>query len=202
MGLNQAGLLQLPLLLALAVTAAASGGTWAILRNWRQLTQTQLRLDRCTGEAALQLKDVLISIERSNSRIRGLRTAIAAAQAIPTPQSQAAAQSMKIVIQGLVVTQETQRARWLAAQGKWFLGPHCRLSQGDLLPPLPTLNWTRPMQDLLGGQPLVWAGPMPTQFLIQAKHPPRNSAASVTRLKGGPGAENESWTAQWTAPRL
>src|SRR4051812_19040280 len=102
------GQVMLPMALALAVLALASFGVWGVLRHWRHLVETQLRLDRCVGETALRLRDTVRRVESSNREMRILRESIAAAlltlntEAIPP---------LRLALEAELSRQELGRAR-------------------------------------------------------------------------------------------
>ena len=50
---NESGILHLPMALLTVIFVVTGLGLWGILHHWKNLAQTQLRLDRCTGETGL-----------------------------------------------------------------------------------------------------------------------------------------------------
>ncbi|MGZ3698832.1 MAG: hypothetical protein ACXWP5_11870 [Bdellovibrionota bacterium] len=185
---NERGSISAPLVLALIAITLAGMGTWGVMRHWRKLVETQLRLDQCTGEAALTLKAVLQAVERENAAIHATRASIAVAQAANPP----AVPALEGALTVLVAKQEIDVARWKAAQVAWWLKRGCG-SPGDLAPPLPELRWERGIPDTLGPQALEWVGPMPGEFRILARHAPRTAAAHVK----GEGNGIHHWKAEW-----
>lgn len=190
---NERGALQITLLIALLILGSAGLSTWGVLRHWRKITELQLRLDRCTGEAALALKSLMQDLMTGNSRISALRQSIQAARGFPP--------SLPPLVAALgleVANQERIRAGWEIRKAAWLGGVSCK-GKGDLPQPLPALRWFREPPDSLGPRPLSWAGPMPEEFRIELGHSPRHSAAVVTR-KGILNVTSQ-WQARWTAPR-
>src|SRR5690348_13171722 len=68
------GILQIPLLLAILLFSGIGMGVSGYLKQWRILVEHQLRLNRCVGEGALQLRKTLQSLQDSNEVIRELRS--------------------------------------------------------------------------------------------------------------------------------
>lgn len=192
---DEQGIFHLPLLLSSLIIATTGLALWGMLHHWKGLAQTQLRLDRCTGEAALELKGKLERIRETNTQMIGLRTAEMAA---PLPPAKAALQA---AVDAAAFYQEALRTQWTLKQSRWLLTSGCE-SSGDRSAPLPTLSWTRKPPDSLGAFPLDMNG-LPRSFYFAAMHPPRSSAAEV--FSGGTfGGENDPisnpWHARWIAP--
>ncbi len=199
------GAITVPMLLACVTLAIASLGTWGVLRHWRFLMETQIRLDRCTREAALALKETQQLIERTNLAIHAARLVVLAG--VLDPPALAAARATLAI---LVLKQDAALLIWRGKQATWLLPGHCG-SWVDIRPPLPGLGWTRPPPDPLGPLPLYWEG-MPQDFVIRASRRPRHSVAEISRSRNrGKKRENaveieneppltSEWSARWTAP--
>lgn len=205
--LNQVGLLSLPLGLALVGLSVGTLGVIAIQRDWRTLTQTQLRIDRCVATTAHALKTRLIQIEKSNRRIHALRGLILAAG--PGGLTQPAIQAARAALLAEVARQDALLAGWLAKQGLWLAKQGCDQSKGDVPMPLPALPWS-----IADRGPADWIGPQALadesareELYLQLSHPPRHSAALV-RKEAHPNSIGEimngtsPWQTQWTAPRI
>lgn len=185
------------------IMALAGFGSWGVFRHWRFLVEHQLRLNRCVGQVAHQLRDVLNEIESLNRRIENLRLAISAAKLYPptVPPLQA---TLTIV----VAYQESIRFRWALNQAQWLVQRGCG-NRGDSARPLPSLEYQREPPDDLGPQTLSWVGKKPDQFFIQADHKNRHSAATVDSgetgndflsFKNFPIGQNQ-WKTSWAKPR-
>lgn len=193
------GALSLPLALMLMSTTFAAFGTWGLMHHWNNLTALQLRLDRCVGEAALDLRATLKRIEFENVSLRALRAAQALAD-IEAPGS------LVPEITALAEAQDAEIFRWKARQAAWMLAHGCD-GQPDLPSPLPSMGWDpRLPPDTDGPQALVWSG-SEKRLVFQLNHPPRAAAAVVQARRdqglavvaeGVLGATN--WKASWTVP--
>lgn len=190
---DERGVLQIPLMIAMGIIAITGLMTWGILRLWRHHAETQLRLDQCVGHTALELKERLKSIDSSNLIIKGLREAIAAAQASLHPEL---IPPLQEALEGEVFEQEAVQAKWDFAQASWIARRGCDGKSGDLGIPLPSMQWMRPPPDLLGQRPLVWTGSHPADLRIQLIHLPRAAAARVSERTDTKG----DWHAKWTVP--
>jgi hypothetical protein len=192
---NQNGSLQVWLLLTLGVVCISGFGLWGVMRHWRFVVETQLRLNQCVGTTAQEFRSSLNKIDASNLRIKALRVSMGAAQAQPAlaPPIQAALQLEVIHQNSLLALWKVRAVRWLAERG-------CRKS-GDWGWPLPTLNYFRTPPDALGPQELQWRGVMPEEFQFQARHSPRFSAA-VVRKESHAFQVQSSWKAFWSSPSL
>jgi hypothetical protein len=183
------GALSIPLLLALLAISCLGLATWGMMRHWRHLTELQLKLDRCVGDTALDLKRALQEIERANRHIQMLRAAQAASglaggvgELRPLMILEARRQDLEIL-------------RWNTKQARWLVQRGCGGAGGVPLP-LPSMKWFRAPPDPIGPQPLEWAPGMPRILKLQLTHTPRAAAAVVQ-----PGEGNEtSWKASWTVP--
>jgi hypothetical protein len=191
---QEEGVLQVPLALAMAILLATCFATWGILRHWRHLTETQLRLDQCVAGSALGLRTRLNEIEAVNTRIRELRLALAVAV---LPEAQAPLRAA-LAVEGaharlLLRTHDLKRASWVVRRG-------CGGS-GDTAIPLPALPWQETPPDGLGPTPLVWRTGATRELFIQAGHSPRHAAASVFAADTGEKDAIQGWHARWVPPR-
>ena len=146
---NERGAVTVPLMLACIILTLSGLGTWGVLRHWRFVAETQVRLDRCTREAALELKATQQLIERTNAGIHAARLLILVN--MPDPPALAAARTALAV---LVLRQDAALLAWKGRRVAWLLPTHCG-DPGDLRLPLPELDWTRPPPDPVGPQPLA-----------------------------------------------
>ena len=193
-GQKERGSLHIPLLLGLLALSTAGFGTWGFLRNWRHLMETQLRLDRCVGQAAQEFRDRMNSLESDNLKIKALR---ASAGAAPHPAAKAA---LIAATATLVIKQDVERGIWTAAQLKWVVKRGCG-ERGDWGFPLPGMGWIRRPPDPSGPQPLGWTG-MPEVFRFEARHGSRSAAATVTGGTQGGQERGKKRIASWAQPRL
>ena len=188
------GALSVLLLLLLLATTFLGTGSWGLMRHWRHLMELQLRLDRCVGHTALELKRVLGRIETSNRRLRLWRAAQAATILAAAPPGQLRG------LMGLeVARQDLERLGWQARQIRWITSRGCD-GLSDLPIPLPTMEWVRPPPDVLGPQPLVWERSEGVRLKLELAHVPRAAAALVQR--DGGGIKGGFWKAAWSAPGL
>jgi hypothetical protein len=187
---DESGILHIPMALMTVLFFVTGLGLWGVLHHWKSLAQTQLRLDRCTGETALELKMKLQTIASANEQMKVLRVSEAAAV---TPQATAAFQ---LAIEAEVLRQEKARADWSVNRMSWTAQSGCG-GHGDSGFPLPDLSWTREPPDALGPQPLN-LDELPKAFRIQLNHQPRASAAEVS--SGNP-YDRTSWHARWIPPQ-
>jgi hypothetical protein len=189
---NERGVLHVPLGLLATLMVLTGLGVWGLLHHWKHLTQTQLRLDRCTGETALDLRSKLQGIASANRQMKELRAAEAAALLALQPE---AANALQVLVEAESIRQETIRATWTVKRATWLIHRGCG-SWGDISPPLPSVSWTREPPDYLGPVPLTQDS-FSAYYRIEAQHQPRASAAEVFL-----GNENDetSWHAHWVAP--
>ncbi|MCM2278565.1 MAG: hypothetical protein NDJ89_10875 [Oligoflexia bacterium] len=195
------GAVSIPLLLALGILLAASFGTWSVLRQWRETMELQLRLDRCTAEAALRLRDTINSVLAANREIAALRVSIQAAALTP-----ALIPALETALLLEVARQDFLRKRWDLHRVSWF----SRVSCGDFSDqpfPLPALDWVRPPPDPVGPRGLHWVGKMPVEFLVQVRHSHRHAMARIFEsaaegvtpdAPADEGANHGKWSAEWT----
>jgi hypothetical protein len=190
MKIDEQGVLHVPLAMFTTLAVLTGLGLWGLLHHWKYLTRTQLRLDQCTGETALELKTKLTEISSANDRIKELRIAEAA-----TTLSPEASAGLRALVEAEALRQEELRASWIVRQGTWSLRSGCG-SPGDQTAPLPGLSWHRVVPDTLGEKPLRLEE-LPSSFHFELKHSPRGSAAEVFRG----GSHESNWYARWIAPR-
>lgn len=191
---NESGILHLPMALLTVIFVVTGLGLWGILHHWKDLAQTQLRLDRCTGETALDLKSKLQTIDSANKQMTALRLSEAAA---PNPATIA---TIKLAVEAEALRQESARSDWALSRLSWAAQIGCS-SRGDSSTPLPALSWTRDPPDALGSQPLRLEE-LPKSYRIQLTHLPRASAAEVSA--GDPNDRTSwqiSWHARWIPPQ-
>ena len=195
---NTRGALSLPLLLALLAASFMGFGTWGLMRHWRKLTELQLRLDRCVGDTALELKGALNRIESENRQIQAIRAAIAAGSL-----AGGAGQAMKPALEFEVARQEFELLRWRMRQAQWLMRRGCD-EEPDLPRPLPEMSWFRPPPDMIGSQPLEWMGKGERRLKVEIRHSPRAASALVESGAGswatGEFIGGSNWKATWTAP--
>ena len=191
-GSATAGVLHLPMATALAALALAGLGLLGIGRYWTAKVGIQLDLDRCTGEAALELRDRILSLEAGNRRIEALRAGVAAALATGNaPVLEAAKTALSIAARA----QDLQLLDWRRRQVGWLVRAECGGVKSS--PPLPEIPLSRPPPDPLGERPLSWRGPPLRLFSIRAARARRSSASFVFRPQETP---ESAWTASWRQP--
>ncbi len=186
------GSLSVPMLLGLLAISSFFMGNFLLLRDARLQVERQLRLDRCTGDAALALKERVQRVEASVTRFRALR--ISAAVTTLLPAAKAAAQA---ALEAEYLWQESIRLGWEAAEARWWLHPSC--GESGALPSLlayPAFPWKRDPPDSIGPGELRRAQieTQADEFRLEARAKARASAAIVTH-------RNKSWSAAWAAPR-
>ena len=197
--MNEKGSVGILLMLSLLIISVMGFGTWGVLRKWRHMVESQHRLDRCVGDASLELHSRLKKIQQLNRQITITRQTLVTTVVLPEARP---------VLQGLlellVVKQDFERARWSARQIRWLAERGC-LGASSFARPLPSFHLTRPPRDSFGPQALTWER-APSRFLIQAARLPRSSAAQIIS-NGGPDEPNKftasfptSFTASWTRP--
>lgn len=189
------GSLQLPLALALIAITAGAMGSCRLLHRWRALVELQLRLDRCVGQAALELKDTLEKITSTNQKIRVLRASILASGGVP-----GAIPPLQAALISAAQYQDTKRTSWEMQRVLWLSRQKCG-NPLDIPIPLPALQWTRDPPDAVGPQPLRWNGLPPELFHLEIGHSPRHAAAHLYP-KGEYIDFSTHWHAEWAAPRL
>jgi len=189
------GSLQLPLVLALVAITAGAMGSCKLLQRWRSLVELQLRLDRCVGQAALELKDTLEKIASTNQKIRTLRASILASGGVP-----GAIPPLQAALISAARYQDIKRVSWKAQNVLWLSRQKCGNAL-DIPIPLPALQWTRDPPDAIGPQPLRWNGLRPEVFHLEIGHSPRHAAAHLYP-KGEFIDFSTQWHAEWAAPRF
>ncbi len=193
------GALSLPMAIALMAIAIAGMGIWGLLRHWRHQVELQLRLDRCVGKTALDLKRSLLAIEGENAEIRRIRIALLALTL--EPPAKAALESALLVEVG---RQETELALWEGRRLAWLARRGCD-GRGDSPVPLPGQSWQRDPPDVNGPQPLRWTLGVGKKLHIELVHLPRAAAAEVTgnRTKGAFHVDvGSDWRANWEVPGI
>jgi hypothetical protein len=156
------------------------------------LVEVQLRLDRCTGQAAQELKTAFERIQALNRAIQAARAALVAGAILPE-----AAAAAKEALQIAYAAQELAIAAWHARRAYWMIRQGCGES-GDSAEPLPSLPWTRDLPDVLGPKPLRWTSES-TEFRIRARNRSRHAAAKLVGEKGATdAAEPKRWSLEWT----
>jgi hypothetical protein len=166
-------------------------GVWGLFHHWGTLAQTQLKLDRCAGKAAQDLKRALERTQKLNQAIRIARKSMAVGVLAPE-----AIAPIKTGLQAAYVAQEAVLVSWRVRQAVW-MAHGCSGTQG-FQKPLPSMPFSREPPDPIGPRPLRWSGDG-DGFKIQADHRPRHSAASV---KGENPNEDgpHQWSLEWTEP--
>lgn len=191
------GSISLPCAALVLIICLGAFGTWGLLRRWRGLMELQLRLDRCVGAKALQLRTVIRQADASNERMRWERR-IAPAEAVAARDGGAAA---KAAILAEFTLQEGFATAWKATQIQWLARDGCGAS-GDRALPLPGLEWSRKPADEWGPQPFEWSR---SEFRISAFHSPRAAGARVRHFEArGEGdvthGKTDGWRALWARP--
>jgi hypothetical protein len=184
------------MLLVLFAALAGGYGTWGILRSWRGLVDTQLRLNRCTGELALEFRDHLNQIEHFNGVIRSLRASIRAATLALQPE---VIPAFEVALVSAVTAQEGELLRWELTVLASGLRGDCRKA-GDLADRFPALQYQRDVPDEIGMKPLEWRGEMPSEFHFQIVNGPRGAAAKI-EVRFDSLGHNSSWAAHWSRVR-
>jgi len=193
--LNEKGVLHLPLALLAVVLVLTGLALWGLLHRWKSLTQTQLRLDHCTGGAALELKSKLLKISSINAQMERFRDLEAAATLEPSAQ-----EALFVAVNAEAARQDAIRMEWTLKRARWLTsamsGSTCG-ARGDTALPLPVLDWARGVPDELGAVPLRLEE-LPASFHFEVRHSPRASAAEVYR-RGDP--DGNLYYAHWVEPR-
>jgi hypothetical protein len=193
--LDERGALGAPLLLSLLAICFMGFGTWGILRHWRHAVETQLKLDRCVGEAALELKASLNRIESSNSRMRKERAGVVVTVIAPP-----IAAALRTVLMLEMAFQEFERLKWEGRRAMWIARGGCGTTHRDWTSLLPAMKWVRPPPDPLGPRPLVWmAPPGPSRLEIRLKEGSRSAGAAVVTGADSTGVifGKRTWKAKW-----
>jgi hypothetical protein len=185
------GAFYIPLLLITSIMVIGGFGILGLMRHWRFLAETQLRLNQCVGQVALDFKDTLNTIHLSNQRIEEIRAAIVAAHLEPS-----LIPPLRVALEAQVVQQDAQRIHWKIKSFSWMKNQGCG-AKGDIASPLPVLQFERAPPDTIGPQALYWIPEIPSFFLIQVGNRPRWAAAMV---KGSFDVSDNPWSAVWTIP--
>ena len=191
--LDQKGVLQVPMVLALGLMIMAAVGFWGILRHWRGLTELQLRLDRCVGGTAIQVRNDLKSLDRTNAAIIVARVGVAATMEFPPADV-----PFRTALIILVLAQDKIQFDWTLRNAQWLLRRGCQ-SLGDIPVPLPAFPFKRAPPDPLGPQALTWEGPADRRLGVQLAHRPRYARAVVQEGKGS-HVISSHWSAQFSPP--
>ncbi len=194
--LDQKGVLHIPMALALGIVLMTALGFWGILRQWRGLTSTQLRLDRCVGATALRIRNDLRSLDRDNRAILAARVGIAATMAFPPDDA-----PFRAALESLVLDQERIQLAWNLRRIQWGLSRGCDGVQ-DWAMPLSEFPFERPPPDVLGPGPLNWSLHPPTGrrlLAVQLSHRPRHARAIVQEGEGN-HVISSNWSARFSSP--
>jgi len=183
--------------LALGIVLMTALGFWGILRQWRGLTTTQLRLDRCVGATALRIRDDLRALDRDNRAILAARLGIAATMAFPPDDV-----PFRAALEGLVLDQERIQLAWNLRRIRWGVDRGCDGGQ-DWAMPLSEFPFERAPPDVLGPGPLNWAQPPPATgrrlLAVQLTHRPRHARAIVVEGEGN-HVISSNWSARFSPP--
>jgi hypothetical protein len=196
MKLDNKGVMHIPLLVFSTFAVIIGLSLWGLLHHWKGLMDTQLRLDHCSGEVALDLKSKMTTVESANQQITAIRGLIVAAMA--SEVGIAGVPALQAALQLEVARQEFQRISWMKKQVDWTTSG-CG-EKGDLGIPLPSLSWERDPPDEIGEQALD-LDEFPDRFQIEVMHLPRKSAAVVERTSHASLLQASNWLARWAPPR-
>jgi hypothetical protein len=199
--LNNRGVMHLPLLVFSMFAVLIGLSLWGLLHHWKDLMDTQLRLDHCTGEVALDLKSKIATVESANRQIKIIRGSIEVAMATAVPTAGATAETipeLQAALTAEVARQEFQRLSWIEKRVTW-VASGCG-TKGDLGIPLPSLSWERDPPDTIGEQALN-LDLLPDHYRVEAIHLPRKSAAVIERTKNATLLQASNWRARWAPPR-
>lgn len=173
-------------------------GLWNVFHGWNRQVSTQLAIDRCVARVAREFRDLLGTIETSNSRIRILRASLLAAV---EPTTRAGLQTALALASA---HQDFALGAWQAKRVRWLLPGSCPGARSILpLDPLPTSPWKRAPPDALGPLPSSWVSPIPpasAEFRVALRAPPRSTRAFVRM--SAPAAswgkhDGSRWVATW-----
>ena len=152
---NSDGVVHMPLLVFSVFALIIGLSLWGLLHHWKEIMDTQMRLDHRTGETALDLKSKLSTIESANRQIKVIRTAIRAAQAAEALTDGASGlgiAGLQATLKAEVARQEFQRLSWIKKQVEW-VESGCGAKK-DFGFPLPSLRWERDPPDDIGEKAL------------------------------------------------
>ena len=201
MKLDNKGVMHIPLLVFSTFAVIIGLSLWGLLHHWKDLMDTQLRLDHCTGEVALDLKSKITTVESANRQIKVLRAAIEAAMAAEVPTYGASSTAIPVLqasLQVEVARQEFQRISWIKKRVEW-VASGCG-EKDDFGLPLPSLSWERDPPDTVGEQAIDMEQ-LSDRFQIEVVHLPRKSAAVVERTSHASLLQASNWHARWAPPR-
>jgi hypothetical protein len=195
--LGEKGAMAIPIILAIFAIVGAGFGVWGLLRHWKSLVETQLRLDRCVAEKAVSLKSTLLTLEEENIAIEAARAAVVAGRL--SPATAAATQAALALV---FEQQELTLASWEITRLKWLTQRGCD-GKGDIPFPLPSIPMSRLPEDAIGPNVLRWdVSPDSVDLKIYLAHRPRAAAAEVKRANGSSQSflGTEDWQASWSSP--
>ena len=201
MKLDNKGVMHIPLLVFSTFAVIIGLSLWGLLHHWKDLMDTQLRLDRCTGEVALDLKSKITTVESANRQIKVLRASIEAAMAaeiLTDGASAAGIPALQAALHVEVARQEFQRISWIKKRIEW-VASGCG-EKNDFGMPLPSLTWERDPPDTVGEQ-AIDIEQFSDRFQIEAMHLPRKSAAVVERTSHASLLQASNWHTRWAPPR-
>jgi hypothetical protein len=190
MRLGRDGFFHVMLSLVCAITVITGLMLWGLLHQWKNLMDTQLRLDKCTGQLAVDFKHKLETVKEMNYVMIATRASISAAMA--SVYGEATVPALQAVLTAEYSLQELQQVEWDAQAVKWLATGGCG-KNGDIAIPVLPLNWSRPPPDNIG-ENAISLDSLPKQVRIEAYHLPRKSAAILER------SDDESWSTYWTTP--
>lgn len=191
---NERGVLHVPMALLSLILVITGLGLWGLVHHWKTLAATQLRIDRCTGETALDLKYKLSSIVSANQHIQELRIAEAAALLLQPD----VAEALQVAAYAEFTRQEAIRTEWSVKELKWTAQNGC--GKGDISSLLPPITWKRGPSDELGPQPIDVAD-LKHSYRFEIVHRPRASAAEVIPEGEKNGIlKTPKWRARWVQP--
>ncbi|MGK5089356.1 hypothetical protein WDW86_17535 [Bdellovibrionota bacterium FG-2] len=192
---NSKGVMHVPMALAVTALMFLAFGVWGALRTHRLRVETQLRMDRCVKQKAIELRDLLGLIAKTNDMIWTLRMGKVPLTAIGFGDMD------ELGMQGLVIYQDLLTAAWEFERKKWWLSRGCDRS-GDKAVDLPELKTWRDQDDLLGPQKLQWQGPWPEEFYIELRHAHVRSTVRVFQREAEYDEDDPAnWRAEWSTAK-
>jgi hypothetical protein len=189
------GSVQLIFTVVALVMAIGGFGVWGIFRNWRFQVEHQLRLNRCVGGVAHELRDTLNKIDSMNEQIRQLRSAILVAQVQPE-----SIPLLQTALEAVVKAQDLLLLHWRGKQAQWVALSGCK-NRRDYFLPLPNLKYVRALADHLGPRQLIWLEGEPRMLFIHVSHKNRHAAARIEKDDDGKKTLTHRWKTYWTAPQ-
>ncbi len=190
---DETGALHLPLALTFMILSVAALALIGIMRQWRNLTDTQLRLDECVRKASLELRDRNRFVESSNTRMKAIRTLIAGSTVI-APEALAA---LRTALQVEFLRREALLRTWQVKQMTWLARRGCDGKQ-DFPLPLPSLSWVEEPPDTIGPKPLIWPPEVRKEHTVFLRRGPRRSIARIFVKESGQSYRGV-WHAEWTS---